>query len=65
MSISKVVHHFSCENVKKPYAIELNIVMFCLGMSLIEIVLYSFLMKVMVACMKRNVEKYTPHGVKM
>ena len=47
MSISKVIFHFSCENVeKKSCALELNIVIHCLRFFLIEIVLGNFMMGV-------------------
>ena len=51
--------------LKKPWAIELKIVIFCLRLYLIEIVLCNFMMSVIVACMKRNVEKYKSHSVEM
>ena len=51
--------------LKTPCAIELNRVKFCSGLYLFEIVLYSFMMGVMVACTKRNVENYIPHSVRM
>ena len=53
MSISKVTHHFSCL-LKEPCAIELVSVIFSSRLYLIEIVLYSFRMSVMVACMEKK-----------
>ena len=50
--------------LKKPCAIELNKVILCLRLYSIEIVLYSFILSVRVACTKINVEKYIPHWVK-
>ena len=35
--------------------------MFCLRLYLIEIVLYSFVMSVGVACIKKSVSKLIPH----
>ena len=60
-SVIKVINNVSGKNVIEPSAIELKIVLFCLGLYLIEIVFYSFIRRVIVACMKKNVEKYFPH----
>ena len=54
---SRLLTMSAVRNLKKPCAIELKLVMFCLGLYLIETVLYSFITRVIVYCMKRNVEK--------
>ena len=46
--------------MKKQCAFELNMVINCLRLYLTEIVLFSYIMNVRVACIKRNVEKYIP-----
>ena len=51
--------------LKKTCAIELNEVLFCFRLYLIEIVLYTFTMSVKVARTKINVEKYILHSVKI
>ena len=50
--------------LKKPCAIELNIVKFSFSLYLIVIVSYSLMMRVSVGCMKRNIENIFHVGLK-
>ena len=51
--------------LKKPWAMELKVVMFCLRLYLIVIVWNILVMSVILAWMKQIVEKNIPHWVKI